>query len=396
MKSKKMNYSALIDTISKVHQQAQAGVAGAVNRFLVLRNWLIGAYVVGYEQKGKDRAEYGENLLSRLSADLQKREVAGCSRQMLQRMRLFYQMYPQIGEYICSPAVSIFVLPRNIDVFSKCLPAVSISDTGKSKSPKPLTAKLLMNLSWTHFVELISIEDSWKRAFYENECLKGNWSKRQLQRQISSLLYERTGLTTDKKAVIEAGRKQAFEAPQAITDVIRDPYILEFTGLPENPGYNESTLEAALLNHLQAFLLELGNGFCFEARQKRITVGNEHDYIDLVFYHRILRCHLLIDLKIRTFQHGDAGQMNFYLNYWKDQMITEGDNSPVGLILCTDKDRTKVEYAVGGLDRRLFVSRYMVVLPKPEEIQQLIENDRAYWEQQQTVLKNQPNEEVRR
>lgn len=165
--------------------------------------------------------------------------------------------------------------------------------------------------------------------------------------------------------------------------------MLEFAGLPECSQYQESTLEAALLNHLQAFLLELGNGFCFEARQKRVTVGNEHDYIDLIFYHRILRCHLLIDLKVRRFQHKDAGQMNFYLNYWKDQMMVEGDNSPVGLILCTDKDQTKVEYAVGGLDRQLFVSRYMVVLPKPEEIQQLIENDRACWEQQQKDSKNQ-------
>ncbi|MEK6645525.1 MAG: PDDEXK nuclease domain-containing protein [Candidatus Firestonebacteria bacterium] len=396
MKSEKLNYSALIDTISKVHKQAQSGAAGTVNRFLILRNWLIGAYIIEYEQKGKDRAEYGESLLSRLSVDLQKRNIAGCSRQMLQRMRLFYQMYPQIAEQICSPAVNLFVLPKNINMFSKCPPAVSKLDTGKLKLPKPLAVKFLINLSWTHFVELISIDDPWKRAFYENECLKGNWSKRQLQRQIGSLLYERTGLSTDKKAVIEAGRKQAIEMPQTIADIIRDPYVLEFTGLAEKSQYHESTLEDALLNHLQSFLLELGNGFCFEARQKRITVGNENDYIDLVFYHRILRCHLLIDLKIRRFQHGDAGQMNFYLNYWKDQMMTEGDNPPIGLILCTDKDQTKVEYAVGGLDHQLFVSRYMVVLPKPEEIQHLIENDRAYWEQNQPIPKPQTDKEVRR
>ena len=249
----------------------------------------------------------------------------------------------------------------------------------------------MFHFSWTHFVEFIRLDDPWKRAFYENECLKGNWSVRQLQRQIESLLYERTGLSTDKQAVIQAGREQAHDAPQAIADLIRDPYVLEFTGLAELPKYRESTLEAALLNHLQAFLLELGSGFCFEARQKRVTVGNEHDYLDLVFYHRILRCHLLIDLKVRAFQHGDAGQMNFYLNFWKDRMMGEGDNPPVGLILCTDKDQTKVEYAIGGLDRQLFVSRYLVALPKPEQLQELVENDRAQWEQQQALSESNPS-----
>jgi len=171
------------------------------------------------------------------------------------------------------------------------------------------------------------------------------------------MLYERTGLSADKRAVIEAARMQSCEAPAAIADLIRDPYVLEFVGLAEKPHYRESDLESALLDHLQSFLLELGAGFCFEARQKRITVGNEHDYIDLVFYHRRLRCHLLIDLKVRAFKHGDAGQMNFYLNYWKTNELAEGDNPPVGLLLCSGKDATKVEYATGGMDRQLFVSR---------------------------------------
>jgi predicted nuclease of restriction endonuclease-like (RecB) superfamily len=240
---------------------------------------------------------------------------------------------------------------------------------------------VVLRLSWTHLLELIRLDDPWKRAFYENECLKGNWSKRQLQRQIGSLLYERTGLSTDKHTVIEHARQQAAEAPADIASLIRDPYVLEFTGLAAQPHYLESDLETALLDHLQSFLLELGTGFCFEARQKRVTVGNEHDYLDLVFYHRLLRCHLLIDLKIRAFQHGDAGQMNFYLNYWKENIVAEGDQPPVGLLLCTDKDQTKVEYATGGLDHQLFVSRYLVALPRPEQLQQLIEIDRAVWEQ---------------
>jgi predicted nuclease of restriction endonuclease-like (RecB) superfamily len=209
---------------------------------------------------------------------------------------------------------------------------------------------------------------------------------RDLQRQIGSLLYERTGLSTDKRAVLEHARQQALETPGQIADLIRDPYILEFVGLAEKPHYLEKDLETALLDHLQSFLLELGTGFCFEARQKRVTVGDEHDYIDLVFYHRLLRCHLLIDLKVRPFKHGDAGQMNFYLNYWKDNMLAPGDQPPVGLILCTDKKQTRVDYATAGLDPQLFVSRYLVALPKPEELQALIERDTAAW------LQNQPSE----
>ncbi|MFH1706347.1 MAG: PDDEXK nuclease domain-containing protein [Planctomycetota bacterium] len=396
MSASKMNYTVLIEAIGQAHQQAQAGAAGAVNRHLILRNLMIGAYLVEYEQNGKDRAKYGTGLLKQLSADLQERGVNGCSRQMLERMRLFYLLYPQLRPAISSPVVSISDKLFNIKALTKSSPPVGVSHSGDKKQPIPLPADMLLRLSWTHLVDLLVIDDPWKRAFYENECLKGNWSKRQLQRQIGSLLYERTGLSTDKQAVIQSGREDAAKAPQTMAELIRDPYVLEFTGLAEQTCYHESTLEAALLNHLQSFLLELGNGFCFEARQKRVTVGNEHDYLDLVFYHRVLRCHLLIDLKVRAFRHGDAGQMNFYLNYWKDQMMTEGDQPPVGLLLCADKDRTKVEYATGGMDRRLFVSRYLVALPKPEQLQELIENDRAQWEQHRTLLKpDQSGTEVR-
>ncbi len=390
MSAPEMNYNALLEAIGQAHQQAQAGASGAVNRHLILRNWVIGAYLVEFEQNGKDRAEYGAGLLKKLSADLRKRDVSGCSIQMLERMRLFYVLYPQIASEISSPPVRILsnaFISNGLEISS---PVMRKSEKTIEKAPRPLPLGMLMRLSWTHFIEILSIDNPWKRAFYENECLKGNWSKRQLQRQIESLLYERTGLSTDKQEVIQAGREQASVAPQAIADLIRDPYVLEFAGLAELPKYRESTLETALLNHLQTFLLELGSGFCFEARQKRVTVGNEHDYLDLVFYHRILRCHLLIDLKVRAFRHGDAGQMNFYLNYWKDQMIGEGDQPPVGLILCTDKDQTKVEYATGGLDHQLFVSRYLIALPKPEQLQELVENDRAQWEQQQALLESNP------
>jgi predicted nuclease of restriction endonuclease-like (RecB) superfamily len=378
-----MNYAALLTAISDAHQEARAGAAGAVNRHLILRNWLIGAYLVEFEQTGEDRAEYGARVIQRVASDLKSRDIGGLGGSMLKDCRTFYRLYPQIRQPAVGELSGGGPLPIRQPLIgeSAALEQPSSPPGKLSTQPRPLPPAVVLRLSWTHLLELIRLDDPWKRAFYENECLKGNWSKRQLQRQIGSLLYERTGLSTDKHTVIEHARQQAAEAPADIASLIRDPYVLEFTGLAAQPHYLESDLETALLDHLQSFLLELGTGFCFEARQKRVTVGNEHDYLDLVFYHRLLRCHLLIDLKIRAFQHGDAGQMNFYLNYWKENIVAEGDQPPVGLLLCTDKDQTKVEYATGGLDHQLFVSRYLVALPRPEQLQQLIEIDRAVWEQ---------------
>jgi predicted nuclease of restriction endonuclease-like (RecB) superfamily len=234
---------------------------------------------------------------------------------------------------------------------------------------------LALRFSWSQLQAFISLDDPGKRAFYENECLKGNWSVRQLQRQIDSLLYERTGLSTDKAGLLRRARRQ--EPQASVDDLVRDPYVLEFTGLEERPQYSESDLETALLDHLQRFLLELGTGFCFEARQFRITVGRKHSRVDLVFYHRLLRCHVLIDLKIRAFRHGDAGQMNFYLNWFKAHVLAEGDNPPVGILLCSDREGTEVEFATAGMDNRLFVSRYLTVLPSAELLKALVDRDRA-------------------
>lgn len=350
-----MNYDALVQSIVTLHREALGRAALAVNRALILRNWVIGAYLVEFEQEGADRAAYGAGLLARLSRDLRQHDVKGVSPDVLERMRLLYLHYPQLRLHI----------------------SATPSRKSGSTDPTPLSGERLLQLSWSHLVEFVRLDDPWKRAFYENECLKANWSVRQLQRQIGSLLFERTGLSSDKTAVIEDARGQVTGASETVGDLIRDPYVLEFTGLAERPHYRESELEGALLDHLQSFLLELGAGFCFEARQKRITVGNEHDYIDLVFYHRRLRCHLLIDLKVRAFRHGDAGQMNFYLNYWKANEVGDGDNPPVGLLLCSDKDATKVEYATAGMDQKLFVSRYLVALPSPEQLRNFIEADRA-------------------
>lgn len=376
-----MNYKQLLNSIVELHKSAQAGAAAAVNRFLVVRNWLMGGYIVEFEQCGADRARYGQRLIEQLASDLTRLSIRGLSPTNLRLSRLHYSTYPQIRQTVSgefNPRLQQIQQTLSVE-----LPPVITSPKPRPAPrnvPTPLPSECLLCFSWSHFVELLRLDDPWKLAFYENECLKGNWSVRQFQRQIGSLLYERTGLSTDKKKVIQRARDQASEAPLAANDLIRDPYVLEFTGLAERPEFNESELETALLDDLQSFLLELGTGFCFEARQMRITLDNEHDYADLVFYHRILRFHLLLDLKVCPFQHGDAGQMNFYLNYFKNRVMAPGDNPPVGIILCSDRRQTKVEFATAGMDNRLFVSRYLVALPKPEQLEALIEADRAQFE----------------
>ena len=358
------DYEQLVTAIDAASYALLGRAAKAVNQALVLRNWIIGARLIEFDQSGQDRATYGEQLLANLAADLKNRGLKGLGISMLKNYRQFYRLYPQIrrslsGEFADIPAT----------------PQISQSAIGEFDPALPaLPPEHLLQLSWTHFIELIRIDDPLKRAFYEVECLQGNWSIRQLQRQIGSLLYERTGLSTDKESVI--GRASSQDSPASFATLLRDPYVLEFAGLAERPSYSEADLESALLDHLQIFLLELGNGFCFEARQKRISIGNEHDYIDLVFYHRILRCHILLDLKIRPFSYGDAGQMNFYLNYFKCNMMAADDTHPVGVILCSDKDQTKVQFATAGLDNQLFVSRYLVALPSAEELSKFIQNDR--------------------
>ncbi len=232
---------------------------------------------------------------------------------------------------------------------------------------------LLSRLSFSHFIELIRADTPLKRAFYEVQSIKNNWSVRELGRAMSTLLFERTGLSTNKESVIG---KVKDRIPVTPTDIIKSPYLLEFLGLEEKPEYSETDLEQAIITHLQQFLIELGRGFCFEARQKRITFDNKHYHIDLVFYHRIIKCHVLVDLKIGVFDHADAGQMNLYLNYFRKNEMTENDNPPVGIILCADKNNSLVEYATAGLAQDIFVRKYLVQLPSVEELTQLVESDR--------------------
>jgi predicted nuclease of restriction endonuclease-like (RecB) superfamily len=403
-----MNYAGLVKAINSATAQLQGRAAAAVNHALVIRNWLAGAWIIEFEQTGKDRAKYGARLLETLARDLKDRGIKGLDERTLLDCRSVYRLYPQIPGTLSPEFLSCGSEPRipgtlspELARFSRIrqtlsaesqivsVPAIpaapspessalSIRGTLTPELPTPLSPELLLRLSWSQLQELIRLDDPWQRAFYENECLKGRWSVRQLQRQIGSLLYERTGLSTQKKALIERARKQ--EPQETITDLLRDPYVLEFAGLSDLPAYSEDQLETALLDHLQRFLLELGRGFCFEARQFRITEGRKHHRVDLVFYHRLLRCHVLLDLKIRPFQPADAGQMNFYVNWFKARMMAPGDAPPVGILLCSDKDGAEVEFATAGMDQKLFVSHYLTALPSAEKLRAFLETDRAHIE----------------
>lgn len=358
-----MNFIHLVSIIEQTSHSLRKQALTSVNQALVIRNWLIGYYLVEYEQKGEDRAQYGKKLLETIANELKKKKIIGMSFTNLLLFRKFYYIYPRIYQ----PVADKFKFVKHQPLADELRLPISQPLADQFKTAPEL---LLSHFSFRHFTELIKIDDPLKRAFYEKEAIKGNWSSRQLKRQIESLLLERTGLSTDKEKLLKS--VQDSKTIISIEDTIKDPYILEFTGFKELPVYSENDLETELLNKIEEFLMELGNGFCFETRQKRITIGNEHDRIDLVFYHRILKCHILIDLKIRAFSHADVGQMNYYLNYYKNNIKEKNDNLPVGIVLCTDKEKTKVEYATAGLDNKLFISKYLVELPGKKELEALI------------------------
>lgn len=295
---------------------------------------------------GKDRAEYGERLFSELARALTT--VSNCNRRQLYRYYQFYTLYPGI----------VGTLPPQ---FQSENFQVVINSGDVSRKDWPLTAlfgassqQLVSSLSYTHFEQLLAINDATKRAFYETECIRGNWSVRELRRQIGSLYYERSGLSLDKKKLAELAQQDAESQPLIN---IRDPYVFEFLGLKPAEVMGESHLEQQLIEKLQEFLLELGHGFCFEARQKRILIGAEHFFVDLVFYHRILKCHVLVELKLEPFSHENLGQLNTYLSWYRKNVMAEGDNPPVGILLCTGKNQSLVEYALAGMDNSLFVSK---------------------------------------
>lgn len=276
-------------------------------------------------------------------------------------------IYPEIWQ---APSAKAFerLIPSSI---WRTLPANSKTLPPSPKQPAIQALELIQRLSFSHFAELIAISDETKRLFYEIECIRGNWSVRELKRQIGSLYYERSGLSKDKKKLAALAQEGAEAADPKLA--IRDPYIFEFLGLKPREVMSESYLEDQLLDKLQDFLLELGHGFCFEARQKRILIGDTYNFVDLVFYHRILKCHVLVELKLEQFSHENIGQLNTYVSWYKKNLMSEGDNPPIGILLCTQRDRTLVEYALAGMDNDLFVSKYQLELPKKEDMQRFIE-----------------------
>lgn len=381
-----MNFESLVGQINQVQDVLQAQAAHAINLTLTARNWLVGYYIVEYEQHGEDRAKYGENLLKNLAKRLNKR---GLGERRLYEYRLTYVTYPQLGSVI----VSHIAKNNQQNILRLPTAKLQLIDFQKDEKLRLPTAKfneeewqtpadrLFYRLSATHLILLSKLKDPLKRAFYEQETIRGCWTVTELDRQVSSQYYERMGLSKDKKVLQRLTDNNA----QRLTprDIIHNPVSLEFLGLPSQDVVTETKLESTILNHLQKVLMEMGRGFCFEARQKRILIDQDYFKADLIFYHRILKCHVIIDLKIDRFRHEYASQLNLYMNYYKHEVMQADDNPPIGLLLCTDYGVTTVQYATEGLSQNLFVSKYRLQLPSEEEMQQyLIESaSEADWEE---------------
>lgn len=324
------DYNLLVGNINSLLARARQKTYNIVNQLLVRTYWHVGKHIVEFEQQGKQKAEYGSNLLFKLSKDLSKEQGKGFSERNLEQMRKLFLLFP---------------------------------------IPQTLSAKsFFLKLSWSHYCELMKVKETLARSFYERQSLQENWSLSELKRQINSLLFERIALSKDKNQILELSKQgQIIEQPQ---DVIKEPYILEFLGLDESKNYSEMELEQALISKLKNFILELGKDFLFVERQKRITIANRHYYIDLVFYHRTLHCFVLVDLKLGELTHADTGQMNFYLNYYKENELRESENEPIGLILCASKDYEFARYILN--DKNMFASEYKLKLPSEKILKEQI------------------------
>ena len=355
------SFDHLSELVLQLHDSAYSATVKAINRFATIRNYVIGFYIVEYEQHGNDRAKYGDRLLKRLAESVNKR---GINETILKNCRRFYLAYPQIKVYLTaiSPTASKKSLGKSPTASDE---SSQISPTLSDKFITP-AAELVSKLSFSHIVEILTIDDPLVRFFYETECIRCCWSVKELRRQISTNLYFRAGVSQKPELLLE--RTEINTSP-AIT--IKDPFSFEFLGLrPE--AFTENDLENALIGHLQEFLLEMGKGFCFEARQKRMIIDDEYYFADLVFYNRILHCNVIIELKDDEFRHADLSQLNAYVSYFRENEMNIGDNPPVGILLCTRKGDKMVEYALAGMDNDLFVSTYMLSLPDKKTLQEFL------------------------
>ena len=363
------DFESPVTSIVQIHHQANEFALKAVNMGLTLRNWLIGHRIVEFEQKGQDRAAYGAKLLQTLAKRLAAAGLTRVDARELRRFRLLYTVYPQIRESVSPELISHAGVPALHPFLHQA--SLEKRETPSPESPKP-HPDFLHRLSFSHLAELQELPDETQRRFYEIECIRGNWSVRELRRQIASLYYERSGLSRNKKTLSAMAHAGAESIQPA--HIIRDPYIFEFLGLRSRDTMGESDLEDALLERLQEFLLEMGHGFCFEARQKRILIGGEYFFVDLVFYHRVLKCHVLVELKTQAFSHENLGQLNTYVAYYKKHEMTAGDQPPIGILLCTRKNQALVEFALGDLPNSLFVSNYAVEMPDKATMEKFLKH----------------------
>lgn len=346
------SFEDLSDSILQTHQYAQTAAIRAVNQFATLRNWLIGCYIVEYEQKGKDRAQYGERLLKRLEERL---DCRGLNETLFKVSRQFYLEYPQIR--------TLFDTKKSATVSHQS--EISAMPSHQFMTPPE---RIVSRLSFSHIREIMTEKNPLGRFFYETECIKGCWSVKELRRQIATNLYFRSGISKNPQILLNGIGKQS---DNALID-IRQPFTFEFLGLDAKETYSEKDLENSLLAHLEEFLLELGKGFCFEARQKRIIIDDEYYFADLVFYHRILHCNVICELKNDEFKHEYLGQLNAYVSYYRENEMHDGDNPPVGILLCTKKGKKMVEYAIAGMSNQLFVSTYMLQLPDKTSLEKFL------------------------
>jgi predicted nuclease of restriction endonuclease-like (RecB) superfamily len=363
--SKDLQNKILFQQVAELLQNARLQVLRTVNSTMVCTYFEIGRMIVEEEQSGKDRAEYGKKILQGLSEELKKEFGKGFSVVNLENMRKFYLVYS-----ISETVTGILQIQKSQSLTGELNTKISQSVTGVSEESISKSLISLFKLTWTHYVFLMRIDDEKERRFYEIESEKYNWSVRELKRQYDSALYTRLALSRDKEGVLKLSvQGQIIEKPK---DLIKDPYILEFLGLPELHHYSETEFEQEIINKLEHFLLELGHGFTFVARQQRITFDDKHFRIDLVFYNRILRSFVLIDLKIGELKHQDLGQMQMYVNYYDREMRLEDENKTIGIVLCQNKSDLVVEYTLPENNEQIFASKYKTVLPSKEDLIKLI------------------------
>jgi len=384
------HFENLVKEIEQIHNHFQQQAVKAVNISLTLRNWLIGYYIVEFEQNGADRANYGGKLLKNLS---EKINVNGLKETNLKLARQFYKSYPELVELITTSFNNLlptsirqlvtdqFKIIDNESVKISQLVTDEFSDQNSIKKTQSYYSQLIEKISFTHFVELIKIEDKTKRSFYELLILKSTPSINQLKHQINSLAYERVGLSASSEIAFAFSQLQSKIEPQQASDAVKSVFFFDFLNLPTNVLVEEKELESALINHLQEFIQELGIGFCFEARQKRILIDDEYYFTDLVFYHRILKCHILIELKIDAFKHEHLSQLNTYVAYYNAEIKRQDDNPTIGILLCTEKGKKLVEYATAGMDNQLFVSKYLLELPQKEQLEAFLNKEVNEWGQ---------------